>query len=107
MPESVPSRNPPAALARKQRERRSTLTSRNIRIGRHRTSVRLEPVFWDILERISTDEKMSVHDICSAVSERAAHLPLTGALRVFLISYAWHTKMHSALETVEKGRMDW
>ena len=88
------------------RQRRSTLLSKNIRIGRHRTSVRLEPIFWDILQHITKREKMSVHVVCTKVAERAPQLPLTGALRIFLIAYAWRAGMSPALEAVRTGKME-
>ena len=89
-----------------ERQRRSTLISRNIRIDRHRTSVRLEPIFWDILQYITKREKLSVHVVCTRVAERAPLLPLTGALRIFLIAYAWRAGMSSALEAVRTGKME-
>ncbi len=89
-----------------EKQRRSTLISRNIRIDRHRTSVRLEPIFWDILQHITKREKLSIHIVCTKVAERAPQLPLTGALRIFLIAYAWRAGMSSALEAVQTGKME-
>ena len=88
------------------RQRRSTLLSRNIRIGRHRTSVRLEPIFWDILGHILEREQTSVHKVCTQIAERAPNLPLTSAIRIFLIAYAWRAGMSSALEAVKTGKIN-
>ena len=88
-----------------QGQRRSTLTSRNIRIGKHRTSVRLEPVFWEILSYVTKRENLSTHKVCTQIAERAPSLPLTSAIRVFLIAYAWRAGMSEALEAVRTGKL--
>ena len=87
------------------RRGRSTLISRNIRIGEHRTSIRLEPIFWDILNHITQHEKLTIHIVCTKVAERAPQMPLTGAIRVFLIAYAYRAGMSTALEAVRTGKM--
>ncbi len=64
------------------------LQSRNIRIHRRRTSVRLEPVMWNALNEIAGLEKCSIHDLCSAVHDlKERELSFTAALRVFMVEY--------------------
>ncbi len=84
---------------------KSALVSRNIWIGRRRTSIRLEPVFWDMMEQVCERESMTTHEICTLVSERVGEYGLTGAIRVFLISYAWANGLEPALATVPTGRL--
>ncbi len=88
-----------------QAERRSTLLSRNIRIDRHRTSVRLEPIFWDILTHVTERENLSAHKVCTQIAERAPNLPLTSAIRIFLVAYAWRAGLPSALDAVRTGKL--
>jgi len=40
----------------------STLVSRNVTIGGHRTSCRLEPFMWDALYDICARERVTIHN---------------------------------------------
>ena len=67
---------------------RSSLVSRNVTIGSHRTSVRLEPDMWNALREICRREHVTIHDIATVVSVRKAqNTSLTAALRVFVMAY--------------------
>ncbi len=61
--------------------------SRNIVVNGHRTSMRLEPAFWQALEEICEREKRTVNQICNEVSRTRGHASLTAAMRVFVITY--------------------
>ena len=63
------------------------LVPRNITVGGKRTSVRLEPETWDALHEIARREHVSVHDVCTIVSQRRTRSSLTAALRVFVLGY--------------------
>ena len=65
----------------------STLVNRNVFIGRHRTSIRLEPAMWDSLAEICSREDMSLHEICSLIDARRQASSLTAAIRVFTLTY--------------------
>lgn len=65
----------------------STLISRNLTIGGHRTSARLEPAMWDALGEICEREGTTVHQLCTVIDRRRVESSLTAALRVFLLSY--------------------
>ena len=63
------------------------LVSRNITIGTLRTSMRLEPEFWDALGEIARREDLSLDGLCTRVdSERGAH-SRTAAMRLFAVAY--------------------
>ena len=67
---------------------RSSLVSRNVTIGVHRTSIRLEPDMWNALREICRREHVTIHDIASVVSVRkAVNTSLTAAIRVFVMAY--------------------
>lgn len=67
---------------------KSTLVSRNVTIGSHRTSIRLEPDMWNGLREICRREHVTMHDIATIVSVRkAANTSLTAAIRVFVMAY--------------------
>lgn len=65
----------------------STLVNRNVFIGRHRTSVRLEPVMWDALAEICRREEVTLHEICGLIDSRRQASSLTAAIRVFTLTY--------------------
>ena len=67
---------------------KSGLVSRNVTIGTHRTSVRLEPDMWNALRDICRREHVTVHDIATIVSVRKSpNSSLTASLRVFVMAY--------------------
>ncbi len=67
---------------------KSGLVSRNVTIGTHRTSVRLEPDMWNALRDICNREHVTTHDIATFVSVRkSSSSSLTAALRVFVMAY--------------------
>ena len=66
----------------------STLVSRNVTIGGHRTSCRLEPYMWDALYDICSRERVTIHTLCTRISERKdVNTSLTAAIRVFALAY--------------------
>jgi len=65
-----------------------TLVSRNVTIGGHRTSCRLEPYMWDALYDVRSRERVTIHTLCTRISERKdANTSLTAAIRVFALAY--------------------
>ncbi len=71
-----------------QEHTQSILQSRNVRIHKRRTSVRLEPEMWNALNEIAELEGCSVHDLCGAVHDlKETSASFTAALRVFMMEY--------------------
>lgn len=67
---------------------RSSLVSRNVTIGTHRTSIRLEPDMWNGLREICRREHVTIHDIATVVAVRKPlNSSLTAAMRVFVMAY--------------------
>ncbi len=67
---------------------KTDLICKNIRIGTHRTSMRLESGIWSALDEISHRERCDVNDICDHVNQhRPDTLSLTAAVRLFTINY--------------------
>ena len=65
-----------------------SLLSKNIRIHKHRTSVRLEPEMWSALNEIAALEGCSIHDLCGTVHDlKEPAASFTAALRVFMMEY--------------------
>jgi len=63
------------------------LVNRNITVGSLRTSVRLEPQFWEALSDIAAREQLTVDRLCTIVDANAGELGRTAAIRVFIASY--------------------
>ncbi len=63
------------------------LINRNISVGDLRTSIRLEPEFWDGLSEIALREGRKVDDICTAVDRDCESMTRTAAIRVFIAKY--------------------
>lgn len=56
-------------------------------MGSLRTSVRLEPQFWDALSDIAARERVTVDRLCTIIDANAGELGRTAAIRVFIASY--------------------
>lgn len=71
-----------------KKDRSSSLVSRNVTIGTHRTSIRLEPDMWNGLREICRREHVTIHDIATVVAIRKPlNSSLTAAIRVFVMAY--------------------
>jgi predicted DNA-binding ribbon-helix-helix protein len=59
----------------------------NIVVGRHRTSVRLEPVMWDALQDIARRRRVSLHDLVTEIDRGRSASSLTAAIRVYIVDF--------------------
>jgi predicted DNA-binding ribbon-helix-helix protein len=63
------------------------LVKRSFSLAGHRTSVALEPEFWDALAIAASRRGQTLAALVSAIdAERAPDRPLASSLRVFVIS---------------------
>ncbi len=61
----------------------SWLVKRSFTLAGHRTSIALEPEFWEALESIAAAEARSLVSVISEIdSERSADRPLASMLRI-------------------------
>ncbi len=60
---------------------------RNVVVSGRRTSIRMEQVMWDCLSDICREEGRSLNEIVTIIDSRRGESNLTGAIRVFIISY--------------------
>jgi predicted DNA-binding ribbon-helix-helix protein len=62
--------------------------TRSLRIGRRRTTLRLDAVTWAALDEITARERVSIHEFCAVVNrEKPRALPLTLAIRRHVLRY--------------------
>ncbi len=66
-----------------------TLRKRSLTLDRHRTSVSLEPVFWDLLERAAAARALSLAALVAEIDRARVAAGggdnLSSALRVWLV----------------------
>jgi predicted DNA-binding ribbon-helix-helix protein len=67
--------------------RKSRLVNRNVVTAARRTSMRLEPEFWQALNQIAERERLSCHELIRRVDNAAPTAVRTSAVRVFILEY--------------------
>jgi predicted DNA-binding ribbon-helix-helix protein len=65
----------------------SSLVIRNIVVGGHRTSVRLEPLMWDALHDIMQRLGATMHDLVTEIDRERTASSLTAAIRVYIVDF--------------------
>ena len=64
------------------------LVSRNVMIGKVRTSMRLEPDVWEGLAEICRRERMSINEVCTIMKGGTRDLQsLTSSVRMHVLGY--------------------
>lgn len=62
---------------------------RSVEIAGHKTSISLEPVFWDMLRRASEELELPINALVAQIDEKriASQTPpgLAGAIRIWLV----------------------
>lgn len=72
-----------AALLR----RNDALVMRNVRVDGRRTTVRLEQTYWDALDEVSRQARISRDALCGQIYAAGGGKRLTANLRLFLLNY--------------------
>ncbi len=57
---------------------------RSVVVSGHRTSVSLEPVFWDQLRALAAQRRISVNELVTEIDQQRAG-SLSSAIRVFVL----------------------
>ena len=65
----------------------SRLVNRNINATAGRTSMRLEPEFWDALREICQRESLVQADLIREIEQNASAVGRTSAVRVHILQY--------------------
>ena len=66
---------------------KSRLVNRNVRTAQLRTSIRLEPEFWEALDEISYIEKVDRNELVRRIESAAPETQRTSAVRVFVLQH--------------------
>lgn len=67
--------------------RQSTLKVRNVRIGRRRTSLRLETAMWEALQDIADRERITQNELLTEIAQGQSESSFTASVRVFTLNY--------------------
>lgn len=65
----------------------SRLVNRNVQSLTGRTSIRLEPELWEMLEETCRREKITLRDLIQHIERTYPTEPRTSAVRTYLLSY--------------------
>lgn len=69
---------------------------RSFSIGGHRTSISLEPAFWEALKAVAARERTAVAKLVGTIDKDRGAAGLSSAVRVWLLAY---------FQTREDGRL--
>jgi len=73
----------PAPQRQNERERVQLCT---VYVDGHRTTVRLEAVIWEALQRIASEQKISLHDLVSDIDRQRTTRNLSSAIRAYVVT---------------------
>lgn len=85
----------PRRAPRKREPVQSSLVIRNIVVGGHRTSVRLEPVMWDALLEIARLQQTNVNQLVTEIDRQRYSSSLTAAIRVYIVDFYRSAAAHA------------
>ena len=72
---------------RKVRQAKSLITKHSIGLESFKTSVSLEPQFWNALKSIATARGMTTTDLVAAINADRQNSNLSSAIRVFVLNF--------------------
>ena len=65
----------------------SPVVKRSIVVAGHKTSVSLEDAFWKALKEISTDRRMTLSNLVTAIDVERQQGNLSSCLRLFVLNF--------------------
>ncbi|WP_417582623.1 ribbon-helix-helix domain-containing protein [Pelagibacterium sp.] len=63
------------------------MRKRSLTIAGHRTSIALEPAFWDALEAIAESQAVSLPNLIAEIDETREDPNLSSAIRVYVLDW--------------------
>lgn len=74
------------------------MDKRSLSIAGHRTSIALEPQFWDALETMAAERKTSMAGLIKSIDETRATTNLSSSARLAVLDW-YQQKLNSAVQT--------
>jgi predicted DNA-binding ribbon-helix-helix protein len=68
---------------------------RSVMIAGHRTSLSLEPQFWEALKQAAASRGLSVSAVIAEIDEKRGRVNLSSAIRIFLLREAVEGRLRS------------
>jgi len=66
----------------------SGLAKRSLSLAGHRTSLALEPAFWQVLEALAVSRSLSLAGLVAAIDAERGPQPLASACRLAALAFA-------------------
>ena len=63
------------------------MKKRSITISKHKTSVSLEPQYWDIIDNISIEKGLSISGVIELIDKEKNGNNLASEIRVYALNY--------------------
>ena len=63
------------------------MEKRSLTISKHKTSVSLEPEYWDIIDNISIEKGLSISGVIELIDKEKNGNNLTSGIRVYALNY--------------------
>ena len=79
---------------------KSPIVKRSVVIDGHKTSVSLEPQFWDTLKTIAHERHRSLSDVVGEIDSRRMHGNLSSAIRLHVLDWVIKGGAHAHLESI-------
>lgn len=74
------------------------MDKRSLSIAGHRTSIALEPQFWDALEAMAAERNTSMASLIKSIDETRASANLSSSARLAVLAW-YQQKLNSAAQT--------
>ncbi len=66
---------------------KSKVAQRGVVVAGHKTTVSLEPEFWNGLREIARGRDMTLSDLVAAIDSERRHCNLSSAIRLFVLDF--------------------
>lgn len=73
------------------------MEKRSITISKHKTSVSLEPQYWDIIDNISIEKGLSISGVIELIDKEKNGNNLASEIRVYALNYLIKLSKKSAV----------
>jgi predicted DNA-binding ribbon-helix-helix protein len=72
---------------------------RSVKIAGHRTSLSLEPQFWDALKLAAQERGLSVSALVAEIDDRRGTINLSSAVRIYVLGEARRGRLRSETQS--------
>jgi predicted DNA-binding ribbon-helix-helix protein len=66
---------------------KSLIAKRVVFVGTRKTTVSVEPAFWEALKEIATAQNLSCNKLITQINQERQHANLSSAIRLYVLDY--------------------